>query len=161
MRSRARVLLLFLAVLAGAAGCDHATKRVALSTLDGAGRVSLAGDAVRLELAANPGAFLGLGAGLPEGLRDVLLLVAVPAVLLLLCARLLGAGAPSRALAVGLGLVAGGGLANWLDRLLHGGTVTDFLAVGVGPLRTGIFNVADVAVVAGVAVLLLFTRRAP
>ncbi len=33
---------------------------------------------------------------------------------------------PARGAVVGLGLVAGGGFANWIDRLLHQGAVTDF-----------------------------------
>ena len=59
---------------------------------------------------------------------------------------------------VALGILAGGGLGNWLDRVLHDGHVTDFVSLGVGQLRTGIFNVADLSVVAGVAVLLLASR---
>jgi signal peptidase II len=39
------------------------------------------------------------------------------------------------------------------------GSVVEFINVGVGPLRTGIFNVADVAVMLGAAVLLLGERR--
>ena len=58
-------------------------------------------------------------------------------------------------------IVCGGGLANWLDRLLHQGAVTDFVSLGVGPLRTGIFNLADVVVVGGVALLLLSLRAGP
>jgi len=36
----------------------------------------------------------------------------------------------------------------------------DFLNVGVGPVRTGIFNVADVAIMLGAAVLLIAEIRA-
>jgi signal peptidase II len=36
--------------------------------------------------------------------------------------------------------------------------VTDFLNLGIGPLRTGIFNVADVALTVG-ALALVFTYR--
>jgi len=32
--------------------------------------------------------------------------------------------------------------------------VVDFLNVGIGPLRTGIFNVADLAITAGAVVLI-------
>ena len=40
------------------------------------------------------------------------------------------------------------------------GSVVDFLSVGAGSLRTGIFNVADVAVMVGLCMLLLpFPRR--
>jgi signal peptidase II len=37
--------------------------------------------------------------------------------------------------------------------------VTDFVSVGFGPLRTGIFNLADLAVIAGILWLLRSTRR--
>ena len=43
-----------------------------------------------------------------------------------------------------------------IDRILHDGTVVDFLNVGIGRIRTGIFNIADVAIMGG-AVLLIFT----
>jgi signal peptidase II len=45
-----------------------------------------------------------------------------------------------------------------LDRARNGGHVVDFLNVGVGPLRTGVFNVADVAIVAGALGLLWASR---
>ena len=48
------------------------------------------------------------------------------------------------------------GSGNLIDRILHDGTVVDFLNFGIGSLRTGIFNVADVAIMGGAA-LLIFT----
>jgi signal peptidase II len=57
-----------------------------------------------------------------------------------------------------LALIAGGGASNLLDRLLDAGRVTDFLNVGIGPLRTGIFNIADMAILGG-AILLLLGHR--
>ena len=44
-----------------------------------------------------------------------------------------------------------------VDRVVRG-SVIDFMNVGVGPLRTGIFNVADMAILAGVAIF-VFTQR--
>jgi signal peptidase II len=55
---------------------------------------------------------------------------------------------------MGVCLVLAGGASNWVDRVVRG-SVVDFLNVGVGPLRTGIFNVADVAIMVGVALLLV------
>lgn len=153
MRRDARSLLLFLAVLLGAAGCDHATKQVAISILDRIGGVSVVGDAIRLELASNPGAFLSLGAGLPEAVRTTLLMGVVPLLALGFATYVLYTCEPTARLMLGIGLVLGGGLGNWLDRLLHGGAVTDFITVGWGALHTGVFNIADVAVVAGMVVL--------
>ncbi len=51
--------------------------------------------------------------------------------------------------------MCGGGIGNLIDRWAYGYS-RDFLNVGFGPLRTGIFNVADVALMAG---CLLFLMR--
>lgn len=153
-------LSLFFLVLVASVGCDHATKHAAGVWLGDAGPRVLLGDTVRFELVENTGAFLSLGAGLPEAVRHALFVGLVPGVLALLCIAFLRSGASSPAELAGLGLIAGGGLANWLDRLLHDGAVRDFVSVGIGPLRTGIFNLADVALVAGVLWLLVLARRA-
>ena len=44
------------------------------------------------------------------------------------------------------------------ELVIRGGTVVDFMNLGVGTLRTGIFNVADVAIVVG-AVLVMSVRE--
>jgi signal peptidase II len=154
-----RQALVFAAILALCVGCDHTAKHVAQSALGGSGGVSLCGDTIRFELAHNPGAFLSTGSRLPPAVRRLLFLVTVPAALAVVCGLSLRAGFASRASLLGLGLVAGGGLGNWLDRLLHDGAVTDFVSLGLGPLRTGVFNVADVCVMAGLALTLLAHAR--
>jgi 2-iminobutanoate/2-iminopropanoate deaminase len=50
--------------------------------------------------------------------------------------------------ALGLALFVAGGVSNWIDRVTQG-RVVDFLNVGVGPVRTGVFNVADLAIMVG------------
>jgi signal peptidase II len=62
---------------------------------------------------------------------------------------------------VGLSLALAGGVSNWWDRWVNDGRVVDFLNLGLGPVRTGIFNVADVAIMAGVALVLLASARPP
>jgi signal peptidase II len=52
-------------------------------------------------------------------------------------------------------LLLSGGVGNLIDRLMYDGYVIDFINIGIGPLRTGIFNVADIAVTAGVLILLV------
>lgn len=147
--------LLFCAVLLVSAGCDHATKQLVQAALAGSRGVSLAHGAVRLELVANPGAFLSLGARLPDWLRSLALLGGVPLILVAASAVLLRSDAIGGSQRVAGALFVGGGLANWLDRLLHGGAVTDFVSLGLGGLRTGVFNLADVAIVLGLALFLL------
>jgi signal peptidase II len=58
---------------------------------------------------------------------------------------------------VGLALYLAGGASNLVDRVVRG-SVIDFMNVGVGPLRTGIFNVADVAILAGVGIFVCTHR---
>lgn len=65
--------------------------------------------------------------------------------------------APGRRTALGLGLVIGGAVGNAADRLTRG-AVADFFylhtTLPVGPLANYVFNLADVAITAGVALLL-------
>jgi len=60
----------------------------------------------------------------------------------------------------GFSLIVGGGAGNLFDRLFHGGRVGDFLMAGIGAIHTGIFNFADLAVMAGCVVLVLAPSRA-
>ncbi|MGB3144040.1 MAG: signal peptidase II, partial [Maribacter sp.] len=55
-------------------------------------------------------------------------------------------------------LVIGGGIGNLIDRIAHG-SVTDFFQIRLGIFRTGIFNMADVAVTTGVLLLLYLIIR--
>ena len=63
-----------------------------------------------------------------------------------------------RSVLLGLALFWAGGASNLLDRLAFG-KVVDFINVGVGPVRTGIFNVADIAIMLGVSILALAGYR--
>ena len=65
----------------------------------------------------------------------------------------------ARTLLIGAALILAGGASNWVDRVMQGSVVDFGINVGVGSLRTGIFNVADVAIMLGVAVLILGERR--
>ncbi len=157
--NRARALV-FASVLVTCVGCDRASKYAATVLMDPAQTISLASGALRFELAYNEGAFLGLGANLPATLRLVLLGAVVPLGLFLLVASLLRATTVTTSQLAALGLTVGGGLGNWIDRVFHDGRVTDFVSLGLGPLRTGIFNFADVAVMAGMLWLLVASRSA-
>jgi signal peptidase II len=57
--------------------------------------------------------------------------------------------------------VCSGGIGNLIDRFCQHGEVTDFLNIGIGSLRTGIFNVADFALLMGVALILFSGARYP
>ena len=154
-----RPVWLFALVLLACVGCDHATKQAAALWLGGTERVVLLGGIVQFELVANPGAFLSLGAELPAALRQLVLIGFVPLLLAGAGSLLLRAKAVSRTQALAFGLLVGGGLGNWLERLRGDGSVTDFVSLGLGPLRTGIFNLADVAIVAALLLFVLARER--
>jgi signal peptidase II len=143
-------------------GCDQASKSAARAMLSSGVTESLFADSLRLQLVENPGSFLSLGASLPAHLRFTLFTAAVAVLLIGLVGASLFARRLGPARFVALALVAGGGISNLIDRFLYDGRVTDFLNVGIGSLRTGIFNLADMAILAGALLLLRSTRaRSP
>jgi signal peptidase II len=157
MKSLRRAFVLCLLVIA-TTGCDRVTKHYAMAALAGAPSQSFLSDTVRLDYHENSGGFLSAGATWRPELRagvfqfgNAVFLVATS--LIALRRRWTRAGA------VGLILFLAGGYSNLIDRVVLG-SVIDFLNVGVGSWRTGIFNVADVAIMAGVALLLIESYRA-
>ena len=149
-RTANRLLLLILVV--ATIGCDRVTKHIAASALsEGPARSFLAGT-LRLEYAENTGAFLGLGADWPPAVRTAVFAAGNAVLLAVLTALALRERWPRVAL-LGMALFVAGGASNLLDRITSG-MVIDFMNVGVGPLRTGIFNVADMAIMLGAGLLL-------
>jgi signal peptidase II len=139
-------------LLVATAGCDRVTKHLAVTTLAGTSGHSYLGDTVRLDYQENPGGFLSAGADWRPETRAVVFQIANGIFLLgtlLMAFRYQW----SRWAAVGLMLFIAGGVSNWIDRVAMG-TVIDFMNVGIGSFRTGIFNVADVAIMAGITLLI-------
>jgi signal peptidase II len=56
-----------------------------------------------------------------------------------------------------ISLIFCGAMSNLIDRFTYEGAVIDFLNIGIGNLRTGVFNLADFAVICGVALLFYFS----
>jgi len=138
-------------------GCDRVTKHLATANLARSPARSYWSDTVRLEYAENPGAFLSMGETLPDWARIGLLTFGGAFGLLAVAVaafKLRWRGMPF----IGTILFLSGGASNLADRIARG-TVVDFINVGVSSLRTGIFNVADVALVAGVAFMVLGTHH--
>ena len=106
---------------------------------------------------------MGLGRALPDGVRWLVFVVAVALVLAGVAFVLLRQQMPALAF-VGMGLVVSGGVGNLIDRVARpGGRVVDFAQLGVstswGQVRTGVFNVADVQIMGGAALVLLSSWR--
>lgn len=147
---RSAILLL---VLILCIGCDQTTKYTAKEFIPADSMISLAYDTIRLQYTENSGSFLSLGASLSKETRFWIFTVFVSLTL----AVMLFYSVRSRTLpwlpAVAMSLVIGGGTSNLIDRLVYDGAVIDFLNIGIGSLRTGVFNIADVAIIAGAGLL--------
>ena len=137
---------------------DHGAKMIAAAGLAGGARYSYLGDFLRLEAAFNTGAILGLGSQLPDALR-VWMMPAVTIAVLVWVSVLLIREAKVGPAYVGLSLVWGGGFSNLVDRLAYG-EVFDFFTLGMGTIRTGISNLADVAIMIGIPLILIGWLRA-
>jgi len=150
-----RLLVLF-AVL-GTVGCDQVAKHVARSLLAGAPGRSYLADTIRLEYAENAGGFLSLGSTWSPMVRTALLTIGTGAMLLTLAGVAVGSRLTGWSLLAAI-LFISGGASNWLDRATRG-SVVDFMNLGIGPLRTGIFNAADVSILTGAALFALVEIR--
>jgi signal peptidase II len=103
----------------------------------------------------NPGAFLSLGENLPKNIRH-LIFDGLVSIGLLVAAFVLFTGrmqpGPDD---IAIAFIIGGGVGNLIDRFRLGGRVTDFIFLAAGPVHTGVFNVADMAITGGVLWLAL------
>lgn len=157
-------LLAFL--LLSCVGCDQVSKVAANQWLLGEPVRSYLGDTFRLLYTENTGAFLGMGSAWPGIVRWGLFTLFSGAAVLVALVWVLrhvhqtGSFRPYGQ-TVGAALLAAGGIGNLIDRVLRDGAVIDFMNVGLGSLRTGIFNVADVQIMAGVGLWLLWKTPKP
>ncbi len=154
-----RRLGIFFSFFIGHLVIDQWTKQLATAHLKGVPRQSWLGDTFRLEYATNEGAFLSLGANLPPTARYWVLTIGVGLLLLSLCIYALASKKLALTEVAGYALIASGGFSNWVDRARFEGSVVDFMNMGLGSLRTGVFNVADLAIIAGIAVLFIYGWR--
>jgi signal peptidase II len=143
--------ILVVAVVAGCVAVDQATKSMARVHLQGSGERSLVGGALKLDFTKNRGGTFSFERLLPPQWRGAVAGAAVAAVAgaLALVLMVLPRVRPFTVFA--WSLFMGGSLGNLLDRVAWSGDVVDFLELGWGRYRTCLFNVADIAVVAGVS----------
>jgi len=145
-------------------GLDHLTKWLAVVYLKDHPPIIYLGDLFRLQYATNTGAFLSLGAGLPEHIRPWLLTGLNGVILSVVALFLIARRQIPFLVTLALALILSGGVGNMIDRVFRDGVVVDFLNIGMpwGPLkiRSGIFNIADIAIMAGLFLMIgieLFT----
>ena len=155
MQIKNRVLYILL-ILAGTIISDQATKKIAQEYLQNSAPISFLYNFFVLTYAENTGGFLGMGASVNEDLRFWVFSVVVALFLVAMFFYLIFSKAFSNRQTLMLAMVLGGGIGNLIDRLMYDGRVVDFMNFGIGPLRTGILNVADIYITFGAIFLFLF-----
>ncbi len=155
---RKQRIAVYAAVTALVVLLDQLAKVAAVRWLAGEAPRLWLGGSFRLQYVENRGAFLSLGAALPEAARTGIFVVAVLAVLILISIYILSGAQVARGELWAASLFTSGGVGNLIDRVLLG-YVRDFANIGIGPVRTGVFNLADVAITAGAIVLLIHLFR--
>lgn len=153
--------LILLAIIALTIALDQGAKALVRRTLMNS--YPIRAGVLTLLHTENAGAFLSLGADLPPNVRhlifDGLVSIGLLAAAFVLFTGRMQPGPDDVAIA----FIIGGGVGNLIDRFRLGGRVTDFIYLAAGPLHTGVFNVADMAITGGVlwlAISWMFRKKA-
>ena len=143
-------------ILLTSIGCDQVSKNIAKNSLESSPPLSYMGETFRLQYAENTGAFLSLGSSLSKTTRTLLFTFLSGGLLIALFFYTIKNPDLQRKHILALSLILGGGASNMLDRIFNDGKVIDFMNMGIGSLRTGIFNMADVLIMTGMGFVLVF-----
>jgi signal peptidase II len=156
-----RILVIVFIILLNI-GCDQTTKYYAKSTLRDKGTVQVIGDFFILRYAENNGAFLGMFASFPKIFRLILLTLVPVVAIVVMIVWLISKKRTTFLMLFFLCCFIGGGMSNLIDRFLNNEYVADFMNLGIGNIRTGIFNFADLSILLGaigIFLLYLMTKK--
>lgn len=148
---------MFATIAIAVVALDQWTKSIVRAHL-GAPR-SYAGGLLTLLRTENTGAFLSIGADLPQSVRTLVFGGFVAVMLVVFTIAVVRGSIETRGDTIAAAMIIGGGFGNLIDRLMRSGHVTDFLYLEAGPLHTGVFNVADMAITAGVLWLIVMMKK--
>ncbi len=140
---------------AGIAIADQVAKQWIVSSFQPYVPQNVVGDYFRIQFIHNTGGLFGLFQS--QSPVFAVMTVVIAALLISLEFR---TGWRSWVATLALGLLLGGAIGNWIDRVRLG-YVVDFVDMGIGTWRFYIYNVADSAVTVGIGLLLLLTFLAP
>jgi signal peptidase II len=152
---RKKQILLCIVVAAINIAADRITKLLAVEFLKDKNPIELLNRIIVIGYTENTGAFLSLGRGWPEGLKYLLLLyipIAICLSVFIYCLFI----EKDKTRTILLMSIISGGIGNLVDRLLNKFSVIDFLNFGIGSLRTGILNVADLSITFGAIALVIY-----
>ena len=157
-KSIIRIVLILLVITVNI-GCDQFSKKMVKRAVLPYETIHVLNDHLTVTRVENSGAFLSAGDSMSKASKQIFLTL-IPIIAMVLGLFYLFLKPVSGNMLIGLCFVIGGGVGNLFDRILYG-SVTDFLYLKFGIFQTGIFNMADVSIMAGMSVILLqfFLKR--
>ncbi|WP_344929230.1 signal peptidase II [Aquimarina addita] len=142
-----RIILIVCIVLMNIS-CDQISKNIVRNTIDKNQRIEVFNDNLILTKVENTGAAYSIGSELPYTLKIILLQALPLLVLFFLLFKIIKETEYSKETIIGITFIVGGGIGNIYDRIIYR-SVTDFLIMDLGFIKTEVFNMADVSVMIG------------
>jgi signal peptidase II len=154
-RRRGAALIAFTLLALAVAVTDQLLKSWVVANYEINKPVNVVGDWFRIHFIHNSGGLFGI-------LQDSAPIFAVVTVVVVgvLVALEIGSGWRSWLVTVTLGLLLGGAIGNFIDRIQFG-YVVDFADIGIGSWRFYIFNIADSAVTVSILLMIVIWFVAP
>src|SRR5258708_24877919 len=144
--------IIILLILALNIGCDQVSKIIVRHKMQYYDQIVLLHKHIMIQRVQNSGAFLSLGDSLSGPIRIILLNI-IPFIAVAFGLYFIFTKTNlNRTLLFSLILIIGGGTGNLYDRIVHG-SVTDFMYINFVLFHTGVFNLADMSIMAGLVVL--------
>lgn len=143
------LIMVYPLCIIGVIALDQLSKLIVVNRLSLSRSVPLIDGILKITLARNPGGAFGILQS-----KGSLVMIVTAAISIGLLGILLFMDLRNGYIKLGLAIIAGGALGNLIDRIRLG-YVVDFLDLGVWP----VFNLADVAIVAGTGVIILSLIR--
>ena len=160
MKRNAMRIFVIVFIISMNIGCDQSTKFLAKKYLNPSNYIQVIDDYFVLHYAENKGGFLSLFSTLPKIVRVIILSI-LPSIFLVLTTYYVFRNKNmSLVYLLALCSIIGGGLSNIADRF-NNDYVIDFMNIGIGNIRSGIFNFADLSIMFGsfLVVLIVFKQR--
>lgn len=153
-QSKTNRIILIIVLLAVSIGLDQWTKVLVRHHIDYNDQYAWLHHHITLQRTDNAGAFLSLGDSLSGPMRYILLNILPLLAVLFGLYYVFTKPNINRTTLIAIILIIAGGLGNLYDRMVFG-SVTDFAYINFGLFQTGIFNVADMCIMAGTFMIIL------
>ncbi len=148
-----RIIIIFL-VMGVNVSCDQISKNIVRDQIGENEQISVFHPYFTLMKIENTGAFLSAGNTMPQPFRLIVLTILPLIVMVLVFIYILRKKSLPYGFVTGICFIVGGGIGNIYDRAVRG-SVTDFMHIDFGFFQTGIFNMADLSIVAGGILVLI------